>query len=129
MRDRRSPNIESSLETAISYGLITGVIISLLLEITGIFLYYYEYGHLTISVENSMFIKGNNFFSFLFNLLQRKVEGTSILFMTAGLVVLMLTPFFRVIMSVVYFSLGKNLKYVWLSLYVLLVLTVSLFLH
>jgi len=49
--------------------------------------------------------------------------------MTAGLVILILTPFLRVILSVFYFALKKDFKYVIITVFVLLALTISLLLH
>ena len=43
-----------------------------------------------------------------------------------GIVVLMLTPYVRVVASVLYFGLAKNPKYLLITLFVLLVLTASL---
>jgi uncharacterized membrane protein len=52
------------------------------------------------------------------------------LLINMGIVVLMLTPFFRVLASVVYFLVVlKNWKYTVFTLFVLLVLTGSLFLR
>ena len=56
---------ESKLETGISYLLIVGVIISLILEIVGIIILYHSYGHLAISQDAGMFIQGHDFFSFI----------------------------------------------------------------
>lgn len=120
---------ESKLETAISYLLIIGVIISLLLEIIGIVIFYNSYGHLDITEEEGMFIRGHNFFTFLYDQFQGKSGESALLFMGLGIAVLMLTPYLRVIASVLYFAREKNMKYVLITLFVLIVLTISLFLH
>jgi len=57
------------------------------------------------------------------------VNGSAILFMTAGIMVLILTPYIRVIASVIYFGWEKNFKYVLITLFVLVVVTLSLALH
>jgi len=121
---------ESKLETGISYLLIAGVIISLILEIIGIVILYHSYGHLAISRDAGMFIQGHDFFSFIYQQFQGKhLEGSGALFMTAGIIVLILTPYIRVIASVIYFGWEKNIKYVLITLFVLAVVTVSLALH
>lgn len=130
MTIKRLGSGESKLETGISYLLIAGVIVSLLLEIVGIIIFYHSYGHLAISQDIGMFIKGRNFFSFIYKELQGNyVEGSAILFMTAGIIVLVLTPYIRVIASVIYFIWEKNIKYVLITLFVLVVVTLSLVLH
>jgi len=121
---------ESKLETGISYLLIGGVTVSLLLEIVGIIILYHSHGHLAISQDTSMFIQGHDFFSFIYEQFQEKhMNGSAILFMTAGIMVLILTPYFRVIASVIYFGWEKNFKYVLITLFVLVVVTLSLALH
>ena len=56
---------ESKLETIISYILIIGVVVSVILEVIGITLYYGSYGNLQISQDKSVFISGQNFFAFI----------------------------------------------------------------
>lgn len=130
MTIRRRGSGESRLETVISYLLMAGVSISLLLEITGITLLYHAYGHLTISQASNIFIQGHDFFSFIWDQFQGKhTGGSAIIFMTAGIIVLILTPYIRVIASVIYFGWEKNLKYVLITIFVLLVVTLSLALH
>ena len=121
---------EYKLETGISYLLIAGVIISLILEIIGVIFLLHSYGHLDISQDTSMFIQGHDFFSFIYKEFQGKhTEGSAILFMTAGIIVLILTPYVRVIASVIYFVWERNIKYVLITLFVLLAVTISLALH
>jgi uncharacterized membrane protein len=121
---------ESKLETAISYLLILGVVISLFLEVIGLILFFRSYSNLNILENSVAFIRGENFFSFVRTLFQwENMQNSSLLFMTLGLVVLILTPYTRVIMSVIYFAWKKNSKYVLMTLFVLITLTVSLALH
>ena len=128
MIDRSSS--EPKLEKVISYLLITGVIISLLLEILGVIILYRSYGHLDISQDTSMFIRGHDFFTFIYQQLESgHAAGSAILLLTAGIIVLILTPYVRVIASVVYFAWEKNTKYVLITLFVLVVVTLSLALH
>jgi len=121
---------ETKLETAISYLLIIGVATSLFLEVVGLTLFYGQYADFSIMQDNIAFIYGENFFSFVATLLQGEhTQNTAFLFMTLGLVVLILTPYIRVITSVSYFAWKKNRKYVLVTLFVLIVLTISLALH
>jgi len=126
----RKPGDESKLDAGISYLLLAGVIISLLLEVAGIILLYRAQGNAAISQETGVFIQGHDFFSFTFqHLLNRHGEGSAIYLITAGIIVLILTPYVRVIASVVYFGWQRNLKCVLITLFVLVVVTLSLALH
>jgi uncharacterized membrane protein len=49
--------------------------------------------------------------------------------MALGLVLLMLTPYLRVVASAVYFAFSRNYKYVAITLIVLAMLTASLIAH
>jgi uncharacterized membrane protein len=119
---------ESRLETVISWLLIVGVIVSLLLEIAGVALYYRSYHQLAISQDPSVFIQGKNFFTFIYDQF-RSGHGSAVRMMTAGLIILILTPYLRVIVSAIYFSREKNFKYVVITLFVLIVLTITLIKH
>jgi uncharacterized membrane protein len=118
---------ETRLESIISYLLITGVIISLLLEITGIVLFYATFHTMQISHDPTVYINGNNFFVFLADQISGTHAGTLPLrLMTLGIIVLILTPYIRAIASVIYFAWVKNVKYVFITLFVLTLLTASL---
>jgi len=121
---------ELGLEIVISYLLIAGVITSLLLEIAGVILFYRTFGNLALQYGSSVKVQGHDFFSFINNLVHgRFAGGAAIQLMTAGIVVLLLTPFLRVLFSVLYFVWERNFKYVVITLFVLVVLTISLTLH
>jgi uncharacterized membrane protein len=129
----KSPQLgsgESKLETAISWLLIIGVMISLVLEIAGIALYYHTYHQLGISQDQSAFIQSKNFFTFIYDQL-RYAQGASgaARIMTAGIIILILTPYVRVAVSAVYFAREKNIKYVVITMFVLIVLTITLIRH
>ena len=49
--------------------------------------------------------------------------------MTLGILVLILTPYIRVVVSIVYFARERDYRYVLLTLFVLVVLSLSLALH
>lgn len=126
----KSSNGEPKLETGISYLLIIGVIISLLLEIIGMILFYNSYGHLVTVQDINIFIQGHNFFGFVLEQFQGKfIGGNAFLFMTSGIIILILTPYIRVIASVIYFGWQKNIQYVLITFFVLVVITLSLALH
>ena len=119
------------IEAVISYLLIAGVVISLILEVAGTILYYHSYGNLAILFNrSSVMINGHDFFSFIYSLFFRNgSHGAAIWFMTAGIAFLILTPFIRVVVSVVYFGWEKNFKYLVITLFVLVILTLSLIFH
>ena len=120
----------TGLEMAISYLLIVGVVASLLLEVAGMILYYHSYGNLAILSDRAVMIHGRDFFSFIYGLFSgENSPGAAIWLMTAGIALLILTPFVRVIVSVFYFGWEKNFKYVVITLFVLVVLVLSLTLH
>jgi uncharacterized membrane protein len=121
---------ESKLETTISHLLIIGVVFSLVLEAIGLILFYHSFANLNVLENEVVFIRGDNFFSFVITLFQgENMQNNAILFMSLGLVTLILTPYVRVISSVIYFAWKKNRKYLLVSLFVLVILTVSLALH
>ena len=130
MNDKDSNRGITGLETVISRILLVGVILSLLLEITGLVLYYGTYHNLAISDSGAFNIKGHDFFSFIYGLMGGGFTGgAAIQLMTAGIVVLLLTPFLRVVFSVWFFVWERNYKFVVITIFVLVVLTISLILH
>lgn len=121
---------ETKLETVISYLLISGVVASVVFEAIGIVLYYGTYGNTQVSQAKDVFISGQNFFAFIVYQTQH-LFGTqnALLFMTLGLIILMLTPYIRAITSVVIFVWERHYNYVLITAFVLIVLTLSLALH
>ncbi len=121
---------ETKLETIISYLLIVGVVVSVILEVVGITLYYGKYGNTQVSQNQAVFISGKNFFAFIIYQTQHLLGAqNALLFMTLGLIILILTPYIRAATSVIYFAWEKHYKYVLITLFVLIVLTLSLALH
>jgi uncharacterized membrane protein len=129
MNQLRQNKMEFSLERVISNLLLIGVIASLLLEISGIILYYRTYHTLAVSFDAIFNLQGHNFFSYLLGLLNGGSSGAAIKLMTLGVIALVLTPFFRVVLSVLFFAWGRNLRYVFITIFVLVVLTFSLTKH
>jgi uncharacterized membrane protein len=121
---------ETRLETWLSYVLILGVLISLILELSGMFLFYRASRSMAISESGAMFIRGQNFFIFLSRLFHETFSGiTAFRLMVLGVAALILTPYVRAVMSVIYFASTKNIKYLIITLFVLTVLTASLLVH
>lgn len=122
---------ESKLETAISYLLITGIAISLALITAGLIMFYIYYGNLNIALDNRlMYVHGQNFFSFLYELVtQQYSRNNSITLITFGVATLLATMYLRVVLSFFYFAWKKDIKYLIITAFVLTVLTLSLTLH
>ena len=128
MVSSREERKESKFERAISYLLIIGVVTSLILVGIGILFFYFDFGHLAISEKKAMFLREQNFFYFLSDLLRgRHGLEKGVWLMTLGIAILILTPYARVIMSALYFFGKKDLKYTFINLFVLIILTISLF--
>ena len=130
MKQQQLGSGESKLETLSSYILIVGVIASVILAIIGIIFFAQSLGGVGISHDPSFYIHGSNFFSFAWHQLTGgQSEQRAVTFMAAGVIVLVLTPYVRVFASVAYFAWEKNWKYVVITLFVLVVVTLSLLLH
>jgi uncharacterized membrane protein len=121
---------DSKLETSISYLLIIGVIISLVLEVVGLVIFCVTNHTMAVLQSQDVFIHGNNFFTFFYNQFSgNSAQSIGLQLMTFGIIVLILTPFLRLIASVIYFGWEKNMRYVFITLFVLVVITLSLALH
>jgi uncharacterized membrane protein len=127
----KTPEKENSrLEAIISLILIAGVVVSLLLTVAGLF-FYHAYGGFRIILDDpAVFIHGQNFFSFIGDTVRGgNGQSSSLFWITLGVVVLILTPYIRVIASFLFFAFTKDTKYVFITLFVLVALTISLLLH
>jgi uncharacterized membrane protein len=130
MKINKPERSEQKFEKVISYLLTIGVVSSIVLEITGMVLYDRANHNLSISSDPAVYIKGHDFFSFIIDQFRNvKTTTPAIVFMIMGIVVLILTPYFRVLASFLYFSWQKNYKYLLITLFVLVVVTISLALH
>jgi uncharacterized membrane protein len=117
----------SNFELAISYLLGAGVVSSLVLVGAGIFLYYLDFGSLAISEKKALFLREKDFFYFLYDLLRGgNSPGRALWTLTLGIAVLILTPYLRVLLSVFYFLREKDFKFFLITLFVFLILTLSL---
>ncbi len=129
------PTVESAqewrqleMDVLVGYILLGGVLLSMGLIVAGLLWKYIQTGGVRLEYE----LAGMNLFQFVVSEIHLAVLGQvrPRLLINMGIVVLMLTPFFRVLASVVYFLVVlKNWKYTVFTLFVLLVLTGSLFLR
>jgi uncharacterized membrane protein len=121
---------ESKFELAISYLLAAGVVTSLILIAAGILLFYFQFGNLAVSEKKSMLLQEKNFFYFLYDLFRDgNSQGMALWVMTLGIAVLILTPYARVLLSVLYFIRERDFKFSFITLLVLVILTLSLATH
>ena len=126
----RSEERLERLERWISYLLIAGVMLSLVLEVAGIILYFLASGSAAVSRQAAVFVRGRNFFAFLAAAFYEVVTGPGGLrLMLLGIAILILTPYLRAAMSVAYFASIRDFKYLFITLFVLAVLTLSLLFH
>jgi uncharacterized membrane protein len=121
---------ETRLEDGVSYVLIAGVVVSLILEVAGMILFFQAFHSFTISEGSTVFVRGRDFFAFLGRLLfETSRQMIALRLMMLGIAVLILTPYVRAVMSVIYFVATKNVKYTIITLFVLVILTISLMAH
>lgn len=111
------------LEDIISYILTFGTIFSIFLLSIGVIAYLVYIKEITLD----WILKGENLFVALNNVLSNVFQNNiSYTFMAIGILMLMLTQYIRVIVSIVYFSLIKDCKYVVITLIVFIILTLSI---
>jgi uncharacterized membrane protein len=116
------------METVVGYILLIGVLLSVGLIVSGVCWHWAVAGHLVLTYPAA----GMNLLQFVVAEMRQLISGPlaprTIIY--AGLVVLMLTPYGRVLASLAYFAfVERNWKYTALTAFVLGVLTYSLFLH
>jgi uncharacterized membrane protein len=122
-------NGPATLEGLISYILITGVVISLFLEAAGLLLFYRSSGTLAISHGRPVIVRAEDFFALLGRLFSAAPSSWPLRLMTLGIAILILTPYMRALLSVIYFAGQRNFKYLAVTLFVVIILTVSLLVH
>ena len=117
------------LETIISYILAIGVLASLAVEVVGLG-YYTTTATLQVDFTSRWQTSGSDFFVYAWGTLLSLGEGaTPMTLIALGIVLLMVTPYLRVLASLLYFTVERNSKYALISLFVLAVLTISLKAH
>jgi uncharacterized membrane protein len=126
------PGLEQSRQTQmdvlVGYILLSGVVLSLILISAGLFWKFLQTGELRLDYQ----LAGMNLFEFVSSEIRLATQGQirPRLLVNMGIAILMLTPFLRVLASMAYFfAVSKNWKYTLFTLFVLLVLTRSLFLQ
>jgi uncharacterized membrane protein len=116
------------MDAVVGVVLRDGILLSLGLIIIGLFWRWLRTGGLTLDYQ----IAGTNLFEFVTGEVRLAVQGSvrPRLLINLGIAVLMLTPFIRVAVSMVYFvGVLRNWKYTCFTAIVLIVLTYSLFLR
>lgn len=116
------------MEALVGLILLCGVLASAALLIIGLVWHWAATGGLSFQYE----IKGMNLFQFLAADLRQAWAGQlrPRLFVSLGIAVLLLTPYVRVLASMISFAtVERNLKYTLFTAFVFSVLTYSLFLR
>lgn len=116
------------METLVGYILLTGVVSSILLLVAGAAWQWFIHG----TPEFDLTIRDQNLWEFLVTSLRGLTSGAvrPQTFINLGLSVLLLTPFVRVLASMLFFLLvERDWKYSVFTFFVLSVLSYSLFLR
>lgn len=116
------------MDTVVGVVLRDGVLLSLGLIVIGLVWRWLRTGGMALDYQ----IAGTNLFEFVTGEVRLAVQGSvrPRLLINLGIAVLMLTPFIRVAVSMVYFmGVLRNWKYTCFTAIVLIVLTYSLFLR
>ncbi len=115
------------MEVLVGYILLVGVLTSVGLILAGLVWHWARTGEIGIAYN----ITGMNFFEFLLKGLQQvNDQMRPRVLMSLGIAALLLTPFVRVLASMIYFAFAaRNWKYTLFTGFVLAVLTYSLFLR
>lgn len=115
---------QKKLEIVISTILRIGVLASLVLLSAGIVAYYFSEGTVEIRLEESWKVSTQNFFTFIPYTASN--HSLAFLLIASGIIALMLTPYLRVVASIAYFALTRDLKYLAITTIVLIIITASL---
>jgi uncharacterized membrane protein len=130
MSQPRPESGPSILDRVIIGLLITGVTASIALEAVGLALFCHSRGRLTVSTDTTVFIHGHNLGFFIHHVADMiSKQGIDIFLMTLGIIVLVSTPFVRVIISMVYFAFERDVKFFLITFFVFAVLLISLLTH
>ncbi len=117
---------DESFSRELSYILIGGVALSFAIEVIGLILYYAQTGGFAVDFSSQWQLTGSSFFSYVAGLPSSPAGFSATRVMAMGIVILMLTPYVRVLASAVHFGTVRNLKYLLFTVFVLTVLTLSL---
>lgn len=116
------------MDVLVGYVLLIGVLLSMVLIALGVIWRWINTGQLSFDYT----ISGVNLFEFVLQDVSLLLQGAlrPRLFVNLGIIALMLTPYVRVLASMLYFGFAeRNWKYTGFTAFVLLVLTYSLFLR
>lgn len=120
---------ERRMELLVGYLLLAGVIASSAMLVSGIVWDVLRNGHMRLEY----LITGMNFFQFLFADLRALFTSSNFgprTLVNMGISLLLLTPFIRVLASMVFFAVEeRSVKYTLFTLFVAVVLAYSLFLR
>lgn len=109
---------QGSLEKIISYILTTSVLASLILNFAGLIFYSLENRLcLEISIDNQSIL-------LLDNLLSRFNQLNSYVLLSVSILIIIFTPYIRVLTSIIYFMKTRDYKYAILTLAVFSALTI-----
>lgn len=135
MRDTASVPVKESkatdeyaMDVVVGYVLLIGVLLSMALIAIGLVWRWVNTGQLDFDYT----ISGVNLFEFVLQDLSLLLQGAlrPRLLINLGIATLMLTPYVRVLASMLYFAFAEhNWKYTGFTAFVLVVLTYSLFLR
>ncbi len=116
------------MDTILGYMLLGGVSLSMVLIVAGLYWHYMNTGQLWLDHQ----LSGMNLFQFVMLEIELVLRGQvrPRTLVDGGIALLLLTPYLRVVVSMVYFiAVLKNIKYFFFTAAVLAVLTYSLFLR
>ncbi len=116
----------SRLEALLGLVLLVGVSLSLAVEAIALAVYVTDNGSEIVLTERYR-VSAPSFVDYLMNLSEMGLTASGL--MAFGLALLMLTPYARVVTSLIYFAATHNLKYMVITVFVLAVLTASLLTH
>ena len=117
----------SALHSGIGWILRVGVALSLVLESAGLLLSFAQTGDSSLSLSQEWLAGGGNFFGFTSSTLAAASQGVGPVTITAlGVIVLLLTPYVRVLAAIAYYAIQKDWKYAAITLFVFAVITLGL---
>ncbi len=122
----KEPKFE--METLVGYLLMIGVLLSMALIVAGLVWHWLSANNLelnyTLSGINLLKLTGEDIHQLVSGAVKPEI------LINSGIIVLLLTPYFRVLASLLFFAaVERNLKYTMFTGFVFAVLTYSLFLH
>ncbi len=120
-------NRSTALQIGISWILRIGVLLSVLFEGAGLLLNFIQMGSSSLALTDAWRVSGGNFFDFAYSSAGSLLTGVSAFtLVSTGLVILMFTPYVRVVAAVVYYILEKDWKFVAITASVLAIITTAL---